>query len=66
MICPKDAYGNDIVMPCKYKQGPTTQKKYVCMKMFYPACPKVSQFCNPLAGAFLASCTICAQRIWSW
>jgi len=52
-------------MRCKYTnaQGQSAYRT-VTWRMFYPRCPKVNFFCNPLAGAYVAAITVCNQRLW--
>ena len=38
----------------------------VVSKVFYPRCPKVNNFCNPKAGAYVPAITVCNQRLWTY
>ena len=55
-------------MPCKFIQGHYTESHPVCMQVYYPQCPtiNVQGLCNPHAGAYLPSITVCSQRLWSF
>jgi len=55
----------DFSMRCKYtnSQGQVAYRT-VTWRLFYPRCPKVNFFCNPVAGAYVAAITVCAQRLW--
>lgn len=49
------------MLKCKKPDG---TKINVTYRLFYPNCPKLHQFCNPLAGAYVSAITVCRQRLW--
>lgn len=54
-------------LKCYYYDPKTQVYRYrdVTWRLFYPQCPKINFFCNPLAGAYVPAITVCNQHLWA-